>query len=495
MRNLFPRSIIIILLLLCIVGSSLQSGCASTAMASDPPRSAAEVRVVDSGAAMIAMDEVIRGLKDFEKRAKRYSKAEWKFVLGYAHFKYGRWQNSESSFAGIKSGLPILEDYTLHFRGAAAMHLGRNAEAIKFFGLLDSKYPKSVWVLESSLEWAESLIALRRFDEARALLTYYKKKMSGRDMREADIIIARSYIDENNSKMALFSVRELATGSGNEVELSEISGLMTDVKKRFRVNLNSWLALPDQQYSLANSFVAHSQWDEAAVRLERMLSKKPSDRALVARSRWLLARCLRWMHRYDEAIALMEGLLKNPNASSMRTSVRLSLATTYAKKDDYEKAIEICRTIIKGISSRSTTAARLRYSIAFLYMDEGRYARAATEWRRVLRMRLDRKRSMLARWYLGWSLYRDGKHANAIRVFDGMSTRDLKRARIRDRVHYWKGRILQEMGKKAEAKKEFRRVISDWPTGYYAELSRRRIAGRSTTVSNFVSVPWKGVSA
>jgi peptidoglycan lytic transglycosylase len=494
MQCLSPRLIRVLLLPVFIIGLMELSGCASSAMASSGARSAPTTQVADNGAAITAMGDVIRGLKDFEKRARGYSKSEWKFVLGYAHYKYGRWQSAESSFAKIKNGLPILDDYILHFRGASAMQLGRDAEAIQFFGALDLGYPKSVWILESSLEWAQSLIALRRCDEARALLAYHKKKMRGRDMREADVIIAKSYIAEGNSERSLFSVRELATGSGNEAELSEISGLMADVKRRFRVNLNKWLAGPDQQYALAKSFVAHSQWDEAAVRLQAMLAKKPSSQALVAQSRWLLARCMRWMHRYDEAIALMEGLIKNPNASSMRSSVMMSLATTYAKKDDYEKAISIRRRIISGISSRSTTAARLTYSIAFLYMDEGRYARAATEWRRVLRMRLGRKRSTLARWYLGWSLYKDGKHANAIRIFDGMRTRDLNRARIRDRVHYWKGRALLEMGKKSQAKKEFNRVIADWPTGYYAELARRRLAGHPTTIADFVPVKWKGVS-
>ncbi len=108
-------------------------------------------------------------------------------------------------------------------------------------------------------------------------------------------------------------------------------------------------------------------------------------------------------------------------------------------------------------------------------------------------MRLSRAEQALARWNLAWCHYRLGEDAKAIALLDHLLRREARRARIEDRVRYWKARILERGGKRTAAHALYREIVEKSPTGYYAELARRRLAGAPVaTIAAFAAVPWGG---
>lgn len=423
-----------------------------------------------------ALDDIVRGLSDFERRASRFDSDEWNLVLGYGHYRAGRWGEAEALFAKAAPAFPQISDHLLFFRAVCAERLKKPADAIAFLDELEGSVPDSVWGLPAKLERGRALVALGRQSEARSILTAYRREVDADRAFDAATLIAQSYIDEGDGDGASAFVRSLAVGAGSEAKLAELAGLMEDCKRRFHSDVAAWLDEGPQQLMLSESFVASSQWDEAVVRLERLLARRQLERPLTVQAKWLLARCYRGVHRYDDAIRLMEELEGLSDARGIAHGLQSTLATTYTKGNAYAKAIALRQRMAARAKPGSPQAAEAAYKIAFLVMDEGKYAEAIPLWRAALAVRGGGRQEQ-AEWYLAWCTLRSQDVQGARSLFDAMLAGRTKRSAIHDRLLYWQGRALFSLGQAAEARAVFAELFRDHPNGYYAELARRRLRG------------------
>ncbi len=456
-------------IVICAVACA--QGGAKAAQAPDPqPGKAAPI------ASAADLDGVISGIRDLEKRASSYTPAEWDFVLGYAHFAAARYEEAERRFAAASGRIQELSDYILYYRAACAVRLGRYSDAMAFLDELAAEFPDTALAEDALVERSMALTGMKRYGEAEAGL---RRALGGaRDSEAARIerLIAGNYVAMGDSEKAVDCVKRLAISAGSEQDLAALSELMSDVKKRFGVDVEKWLAAPSRQMALVRSFIGQSQWRDAGVRLENLLhgSKLDSDERIEAK--WQLAKCYRWTHRYDEAIALIDELIKNPSGPGVN-GIESTLAMIYAKKNEFEKARAIRQRMLERFPAGSRAAAEIAFKIAFLYFDEGRYDEAIKRWETVAAMRGAGSTASLARWYIAWSHMMKGNNSTALAVLDDMLKS--RGSGIDDRIKYWKGRLLQSMGRESESREAFKEVIQKHPKGYYAELSRRRLAERS----------------
>ncbi|MFH0798797.1 MAG: tetratricopeptide repeat protein [Pseudomonadota bacterium] len=470
----------IILTVFCFSGTA----CAAKRVAGGAARPAGKApaaQMPDS-----SLEDVAAGLSDFEKRASHYSRDEWNFVLGYAHYRHGRWKDAEELLHNAAAKLPAVADHVVFYRAVCALNLGRPAEALDLLDELQGDHPDSVWLSKAKVERARALIALKRYNEARKALEDYKKQGDAEKDFDADLLIARSFIDEGDGDGAANLVRSLAISADSEEKLAELKGLVDEVKTRFRVDIRAWLDEPARQFHLAESFADRMQWDEAASRLEKLVALGRIDGALFVQAKWLLARCYRSIHRYDEAIKLMEGLLSDSGSAGFSDNLLSTLATTYTKKNDYAKAIALRRRMMERAAPGSSQAAQMAFKIAFLYMDEGKYDEAIPLWRQAVGMRGAKQEE--ARWFLAWSCHLAGKDSEALSIIDGMLEKGARRSGIHDRLLYWKGRVLDKMGRTADARGAYSQIIEDHPSGYYAELAKRKLDGDRRDIGTFALV-------
>nr|HPM41517.1 tetratricopeptide repeat protein [bacterium] len=413
-----------------------------------------------SAAGPDALSDAVSGLSDFSDRASKFTADEWNFVLGYAAFRRGDFKGAGELFSKSAGKLPAVGDHVLYYRAASANRLGKPGDALALLDELRAFGGDSVWSSEALLERGRALSSMGRGGEARALLSDYRRRAGPVGAFEADKIWVSSYVREGDPSAAS-QLKRLAVTADCEARLLELDPLMAEVKSRFGEDVASWLEETPQQTRLAESFAAASQWDEVASRMEKLLSSRRLGGGQLSEARWLLARALRWIHRYDEAISLMEGLLRDPNAGHLAGSVMNTLAITYAKKDDYAKAIELRKRMMDGSPPGSARAAEMAYKIAFLVMDEGRYDEAIGLWRKFLDTRGGGRRDA-AEWYLAWSHYMAGRHAEAAALFEAMQ-KGGRGGKIKDRLKYWRGRALEKDGRAAEARAAFASVAREHP--------------------------------
>lgn len=430
------------------------------------------------------LNDVVLGLSGFEDRASRYSSDEWNFVLGYAHFMHGRPAEAEHFLKKASGKVPSLEDYILYYRASIANRLGQYSGALGFLDALDANYPDSVWYLDAKVERARALSGKGQFGEALGLLNEVLDGATGAERDRVERLIAWTYIESGDSGRATEYVKSMALAAGSDRDLEDLDPLMDEVRKRYGVDVKKWLDSPANQLRLAESFTADSQWQDAATRLERLLSSGRLDSSMKTSAKWLLAKSYRWIHRYDESIALMEELRHSPDGRRI-PGLDTTLATVYAKRNDYKKAIAIRRQMLDSLPPGSGAAAYMAYKIAFLYVDENKYKEAIPLLRQVASMRSAGRLRTLAQWYMGWCHFMLKDYGAVLVSFDELLRRGAKGAGIVDRVMYWKGRALLASGMKEEASESFREVIRKYPHGYYAELARRRLEGDRRDVHDF----------
>lgn len=483
--TMFLRTIVLVVFL-CSSSPACAGAEKGAAAHSKAPRAAGA-----AVASAAALEDIAQGLVEFERRASRYSADEWNFVLGYAHEQHGHFAEAESFLEKASGKLPVVGDHILFYRAVAANRRGKPEAALAFLDQLAAEEPDSAWALEAKVERGRALIALGRHREARGVLESYRRSVDADRAFDADRLIAQSLIDEGNAAAVSF-VQNLAVSCDGEAKLSELSDPIAAAGKRFGSDIAAWLAEPAQQLRLAEGFAARSQWDEAARRLEPLVSRRGAGGALGTEAKWLLARAYRNIHRYDEAIRLMEELAGDPAARGFSEGLMNALATTYTKKNEYAKAIALRKQMLGSSPPGSFAAAQMAYKIAFLAMDEGKYDEAIPLWRAALAMRGGGEKREQAEWYLAWSHFMGGKDAEAEDLIDGMLKGRTKRSGIHDRLLYWKGRILLKRGRAAEARAVFAELLRDHPNGYYAELARRRLKGEERQAADFADARGAG---
>ncbi len=443
------------------------------------------------------LNQVVQGLAGFESRASKYNKDDWNFVLGYANFVGGQWAAAEH-YLGLADGkLAAAQDHILYFMAAADNRMGKFSDALALLDRFDAIGRDSVWSNEALVERGIALSGSGRYSESASSLSRALGAANASDKPRIDRELARTYIASGDGERAASYIRNMAISCAGERELSQLNDLFDALKSRYHIDVRAWIEEPQQQLRLIQSYVAASQWADAAVRLEKLVKHGSLNGSDLVRAKWMLARCYRWTHRYDEAIAIMETLRRDPSSGSFSDDLLGTLATTYMKKNDYAKALSIRQGMLDRMPPASRGAAQMAYKIAFLHMDEGRYAEAIPLWERAASMRGAGHQAVMARWYIGWCNYMQGDYAAAARDFDALFKSGAKAADIDDRVEYWKARSLVHIKQKEEAMAVFRKIVQEHPGGYYAELAGRALAGDLRNTQDFAAArdAWPAGSA
>lgn len=423
-----------------------------------------------------------RGIGSLTREVASLNSDEKNFLFGYASFETGNLKDADEFFKKCTND-SVFHDHLIYYRGRIALNEGRSDAAAAFFSDIVENNRDSVWAGEAKRYLAEARIAQGRYDESRRLLgEYIKGQELGIRIFDADLLIARSYMVEGDEEGALSVLKRMATSVISESELQSIRKTVLETNKRIASKLDRWMAEPQIEYSIAESLMAHSQWKDALLHLDRALDVRSSD----FETRWLYARCLFKAHMYRDVIPKLEELLKNGPNSGMRLTLLQHLASAYARVDDYKHSIELRRKIISEYPASSSTVLDSKNKIAFLLLDDGHYKEAIDAFEEVLAMKGSASLRTKVLWYMAWSHYKLGQFDSAVRIMDSLLKGRAKKQKMDDRIAYWKARSLEKAGRKGEANSLYRQILADHPIGYYGVLSKRRIDGDVRTADDFV---------
>lgn len=115
------------------------------------------------------------------------------------------------------------------------------------------------------------------------------------------------------------------------------------------------------------------------------------------------------------------------------------------------------------------------YSIGRIHESHQRYTSAAAAYRRA-REGGDETLAAESDWRAGWAAYLAGNFAGAAKSYGEMAER--YRGKLpksgRESALYWQARSMERTGKASEAEPIYRKLLGEFPDGYYAYVTERR---------------------
>jgi soluble lytic murein transglycosylase len=182
--------------------------------------------------------------------------------------------------------------------------------------------------------------------------------------------------------------------------------------------------------------------------------------------------------RYEAAArALDRALVLAP--ADRAASLRLELGQVLLRAGDHAGAHAVLAAVDPARASEAAHAGYLRGRV---YEDAGLVAEAATMYDRTAALYPEREASATALWRAGWLVYQRGERAQASEYWDRLQ-RFPGRHAFGLPARYWRARVLEELGRPADAGALYQAVVAEAPRSYYGLLAAGRVSAPITAVA------------
>jgi len=208
--------------------------------------------------------------------------------------------------------------------------------------------------------------------------------------------------------------------------------------------------------------------------LDRLIEKFPGSPRL-GDAMLLRARAIGRTQGRSAAATWLESRAKTGGASFKATLLHAAANHRWNADEDDRALAGFERVIALSVGGRITQESH--YSIGRIHESHQRYTSAASAYRRA-RNGTDEALSAESDWRAGWVSYLAGNYSGAAKSFGDMATRyRSKRPKsARESALYWHARSSERSGKSAEADAGYRKLLAEFPDGYYAYVTERRKA-------------------
>ncbi len=254
-----------------------------------------------------------------------------------------------------------------------------------------------------------------------------------------------------------------------EGDLSET--ILQTLKK---IRPDSTLSAQDH-LSRAEQLLSHQRPDLAAVDLEEALH-------LQGNPSWELRKKMADVYfkarRYPEAARALEEL-RQAAPGLLATEDLENLAKAYSRSDQFDRAIQVYQELA-GVDPEK--ASTYFFKIAFLTMDKGDYAEANRKFLDFLEKYPKHPQRDSATWFLVWNEYLLGRYEEALAYLTQLEEIDPKYLPGKG-LDYWRGRILEKLGRASEARTLYQAIAAGDPIAYYGFISAKRLEESSSPQS------------
>ncbi len=358
-------------------------------------------------------------------------------------------------------GSSELADYAAYYNGLAQLKLSRAADARSTFASIRARKPRGYLSTAAALAEGEAAEALGDF---RAALAIYDSLAAEKHAVTEDVLsrLGRSALaagERTRAAAAFGRVYYEYPLSDAAIEASSQLQSMPDVSLRAGVQADLGRAarlFGARRYTDARTAYAALQNqvsgdDREVVELRIAESDYFLGRfkaALDALTPWLLrgarqaearffhTSALRELGRHDEYIAQTGALVADFPDSSWSEEALNNLGTYYILENDDERAAQVFRELFEKFPTGS--------------------------------------RGERAAWKYGWWSYKNGEHAEAVRVFES-AAKAYPRSDYRPSFLYWAGRAHAQLGAGPQAESRLRLVFTDYGNSYYGRLALRKL--------------------
>lgn len=368
------------------------------------------------------------------------------------------------------------EPMLLYQSAEAAVGAGKPDDARARFLKVADGFPKDAWADDAFLRAAELARKGGDLKTARALAASFPERFPQSPRRnQARLIEAQAALGEKDAKAAvallepLFADQALAPVLEEPVRLAlgmAYREAGDEEKARQVLQAGSRNATrpanPDALYVLAVGYMDQKHFDQAVPALQAYLAEKPRGE-VAPDALALLAQAHGELGQAKEANETLERLAAESPGSKALLQARLQLGEKALERKDYEQA----RTQLKAVADQAgddvAMAARALWGLGWSQLEAGQSAEAAKTFGERLQLAPNDALAADTALAQAQALDYSGQADRALTAYEEAAKRFASRPRIAALARLARARLLDRLGRHAEAADAFDAYLKDHP--------------------------------
>ncbi len=343
--------------------------------------------------------------------------------------------------------------YACYSFGWCLFQEGKFAEAMKYFKLVEERFPKEQQAQDSSFKIIECLYNLKDYAGLKERLASYLKVYS-KDAFKANYLyfyLAEADYYLSNFKEAIEEYSKVIAATNDE-----------KIKALSRLGVG-WSYLKSKQYKEAQDAFSQISSD--------ILEKKNRDAFLLGKA--ILAFETK---KFNEAKEVYGDLINAASDQAVLIQAYLGKADTLYNIAEYKEAIMIYKEALEKPGSQAESREvidKLHYGLAWAFLKEGEFKEAIAEFQKIAKNTEDNTVKVAALCQIGDAYQDSGDYAKAQEAYDSI-IKDYPDSFYSDYVQYQLGLVLLKSSNYDAAIRAFGNLRNNFPNSklsddaYYA---------------------------
>ncbi len=358
------------------------------------------------------------------------------FALGDIHFQRSEWKKAERflrDYVSTEVTVPSADDALLKW-GLALQRQGKHVEALRIYDRFSQHFDDSPHRLQVIFERGQTLVALERFDEAKAAFEQVLTEGADSRFRPYALNHLASIAMGHDDFTAAAELFKSVVGTGAEA-LDEAESLFRQgqallgagrlrdaeqVYKSFLDNHPTHALAAQACAQLAITLARQDRHREALDTIERVEREFVGqlDKQLLASLQYEKAWVLKRLGRAEEAAATYRSLLAGDADGDVHIHALLELAAIEADAKRFEPAAELLRQLRRAIADTPSAVPdevreQQTYRLAVCEFELGRFSQAAELFEEFIALFTDSSLIASASLLCGEALHSLGKYDRA----------------------------------------------------------------------------------
>lgn len=397
------------------------------------------------------------------------------YRIGRLLEKKGKLKGALERYGSLATG--VLSDPALYREGLVRLRLGDVTRARIAFARVSRS--SAHWI-DARLALSAALVDEGRPSLARAVLKeLFVTDLGGYDLHRTRLALARVLRKSGQAEAAVDCARGAYLAASGEVRARSAATLLAELGKRPSRLLKR---LRQVVHAKGKSLRRLARWARKNTRTLRKMD--PGLRSFI-----LGRHALRGRRDTRRAVEYLERAADRARNPSLTAQALFSLAHAQARMGDDDEADRLFRRLVDEFPS-SPVAAKAAVASAQSLMRMGDHEGALLVLKRVSTEFPESGLGNSARWQMAFAGIMAGRLESALPHLDETAAR-LDHGEgvlfgLAEKVRYFRGVVLQELGRMDEAVVELDRVARSFPHSYYGVLAVSRLAVLAPDKAAFV---------
>lgn len=386
-----------------------------------------------------------------------------KFKKGYCFNIIGEHEKAVKSLKRLERKLPVLRDYIHFIRADSYRALGKTKDAKKLYKEIALKSQNSILEPKAKQKLAEIFRENGQYNDAIVILkNLYETEPSSWEKSKYINEIAKIHNQRNDLSAAYSTYRKIWA---NHPQTTYSVKVFDAARKAETV----FTPTQGERLTRANNLFNKQLWEPALNELQSLtLTSEVNEKIGI---------CLYNTARHREAYNILKDI-SSPEALYWRGRALNKLG----------RSSEATETLISihNLFPHHKLAPKSLYKATIIEEQRGRLSNAVNISKTLLRKYPSSDEAPDAAWKLGRTYYKRGMYSNALEVFSNFSypPNSFKFQSF----EYWKGKSLEELGRKFEAFSTYRSIAKSPYFTYHSFLARKKIDHNPRLLANTTPV-------